>query len=215
MNANDANPCMRKRLANAPTRIFASLACHLRYWHYHHFIHSIVIEYYFYAYYNGIKVKNFKKVELLRYKKQTMKMKISKGFTIIELLVVVAIIAVLTGIVLVNVTSYINKGKDSAVQGNLSSLLTNQAVYYDTNGSYTGGCASAAVVAALAAADRAFDGNGTAGEVTDCAETAALFAACGQLKVSDAYFCVDSTGTKKNVATRTACVAAWDLTACP
>ena len=38
----------------------------------------------------------------------------SKGFTIIELLVVVAIIAVLTGIVLVNVTSYITKGRDAA-----------------------------------------------------------------------------------------------------
>ena len=60
----------------------------------------------------------------------------SKGFTIIELLVVVAIIAVLTGIVLVNVTSYINKGKDAAIKGNLSTVLTNSAVYYDASGSY-------------------------------------------------------------------------------
>src|SRR3989344_7338737 len=81
------------------------------------------------------------------------------GFTIIELLVVVAIIAVLTGIVLVNVTSYINKGKDAAVQGNLSTVLTNAAVFYDTNGSYTGNCGSPNVAAALAAADKAFDGN--------------------------------------------------------
>src|ERR1035437_2671286 len=53
-----------------------------------------------------------------------------KGFTIIELIVVIAIIAVLAGIVLVNVTSYINKGKDAAAQGNLASMLTNSAVWF-------------------------------------------------------------------------------------
>ena len=142
-------------------------------------------------------------------------MKTSKGFTIIELLVVVAIIAVLTGIVLVNVTSYINKGKDASVQGNLSTVLTNASVFYDTNGSYTGNCASANVAAALAAADKAFDGNATANEVTDCNETASAWAACGQLKVTDSYFCVDSTGTKKTNATRTTCVTAWTQTVCP
>ncbi|MCX6721887.1 MAG: prepilin-type N-terminal cleavage/methylation domain-containing protein, partial [Candidatus Staskawiczbacteria bacterium] len=48
-----------------------------------------------------------------------------KGFTIIELIVVIAIIAVLAGIVLVNVTSYINKSRNAAVKGNLSTMLTN------------------------------------------------------------------------------------------
>src|SRR5258708_1998842 len=62
----------------------------------------------------------------------------SKGFTIIELLVVVAIIAVLTGIVLVNVTAYITKGKDAAAQGNLSTLLVNAPVLYDGFSSYNG-----------------------------------------------------------------------------
>ena len=141
----------------------------------------------------------------------------SKGFTIIELLVVIAIIAVLAAIVLVNVTSYINKGKDAAVQGNLASVLTNEAVYYDGAGagSYVGGCASAAVAAALAAADRAYDGNSTPNEVTDCNEAAGAFAACGQLKVTDSYFCVDSTGTKKVIATRATCVTAFAATVCP
>ena len=59
-----------------------------------------------------------------------------KGFTIIELLVVVAIIAVLAAIVLVNVTAYINQGKNAAIKGNLATVLTNGAVFYDTNGNY-------------------------------------------------------------------------------
>ena len=65
-----------------------------------------------------------------------------KGFTIIELLVVIAIIAVLAAVVLVNVTQYISKGKDAAAKGNLSSLMTSGAVYYEDsalgNGDYDG-----------------------------------------------------------------------------
>jgi len=139
----------------------------------------------------------------------------SKGFTIIELLVVVAIIAALTGIVLANVTSYINRGKDSGVQGSLSSLATNSAVYIEQNGNFTNYCSNANATIPLAAADKAFDGNSTANEVTKCNSIAGAWAACGQLKVSDAYFCVDSTGIKKNVATRTGCVSTWANTSCP
>lgn len=139
----------------------------------------------------------------------------SKGFTIIELLVVIAIIAVLAAIVLVNVTQYINKGKDAAIQGNLASVMTNAAVYFDTNGNYTGLCADATVAAALAAADTAYDGNTTPNQVTDCNGGTSAWAACGQLKVSDSYFCVDSTGAKKAIATRDTCVTAWAATVCP
>ena len=67
----------------------------------------------------------------------------SKGFTIIELLVVIAIIAVLAAIVLVNVTAYINRGRNAAIKGNLSTVLINGAQYYDANGSYSGFCGTA------------------------------------------------------------------------
>jgi len=45
-----------------------------------------------------------------------------EGFTIIELIVVIAIIAVLAAIVLVNVTQYINKSKDAAIKGEMDQL---------------------------------------------------------------------------------------------
>ena len=141
--------------------------------------------------------------------------KIQVGFTTIELLVVVAIIAVLSGIVLTNITQYLNKGKDSSIQGSLSSLSTNAAVYFDTVGNYTIFCDNATAAVPLAAADKAFDGNDTANEVTDCNGALSAWAACGQLKISDSYFCVDSTGTKKIIDTRDDCVTAWALTACP
>lgn len=130
----------------------------------------------------------------------------SKGFTIIELLVVVAIIAVLTGIVLVNVTSYINKGKDAAIKGNLSTILTNGAVFYDANANYTGFCGNSYVTVpqgAITAAGGAFTCTVNATNTAWCA--------CSTLKVTAGNtFCVDSTGAKKETATAcaTECPAA-------
>ncbi len=120
----------------------------------------------------------------------------SKGFTIIELLVVVAIIAVLTGIVLVNVTSYINKGKDAAIKGNLSSILINTATYYDTNGNYTAFCGTPSYMVPEAAILSA--NGGVAGINTKCVGTATTTCACATLKVTAGnVYCVDSTGYKK------------------
>jgi len=83
----------------------------------------------------------------------------SKGFTIIELIVVIAIIAVLATIVLVNVTQYINKGRDAAVVGNLNSMATNAAVYFDdpdnvqTGTAFLGSANAVAAIAAIAESD--------------------------------------------------------------
>src|SRR3989344_1848961 len=114
----------------------------------------------------------------------------SKGFTIIELLVVVAIIAVLTGIVLVNVTSYINKGKDAAIKGNLSTIMTNGTVFFDANADYTGFCDTVGVTTPGAAI-------GNSGGAFECTVSAAndAWCACSTLKVTSGNsFCVDSTG---------------------
>jgi len=122
----------------------------------------------------------------------------SKGFTIIELIVVIAIIAVLAAIVLVNVTQYINKGKDASIKGNLSSMMTIAASYYDDNTSnYIGldnaakGGSSATFVAGVTAVN---DANGTANDVSKnitsskyCVQSALL---------TGGNWCVDSTGYK-------------------
>ena len=138
-----------------------------------------------------------------------MSFKSSKGFTIIELLVVVAIIAVLAAIVLVNVTGYINQGKNAAVKGNLATVLTNAAVWYDGVGlgSYTGFCASTNFTTPSAAIS-------AAGETAICDELAAgtRWCACSSLKTTgtegaDATFCVDSTGYKKVSDTTVGCAA--------
>ena len=138
----------------------------------------------------------------------------SKGFTIIELLVVVAIIAVLAAIVLVNVTGYINQGKNAAIKGNLATVLTNGAVFFDGAGAgtYTGFCGTANYTGPAAAIT-------AIGNASICTVNAAntAWCACSTLKVTSAEpagstFCVDSTGAKKvtTTACATECPAAGD-----
>ncbi len=120
----------------------------------------------------------------------------SKGFTIIELLVVVAIIAVLAAIVLVNVTQYIAKGKDAAIKGNLGSIRTNAAVLYDstTPSSYatfiTGGT--------CAAGTGGFTGPRsaivTAGGTVSCPDATATAWCVRSTLNGGGSWCVDSTG---------------------
>ncbi|MDP2741313.1 MAG: prepilin-type N-terminal cleavage/methylation domain-containing protein [bacterium] len=136
----------------------------------------------------------------------------SKGFTIIELIVVIAIIAVLAAIVMVNVTSYIAKGKDVSIKGNLSTALTNAAVYYDTITNYTSVCTDA-VYGFKTALDAAGSVAGAA--MIDCNASSTQWAACAQLLTEDKYFCVDYTGAKKSIATKTTCVATATFTVCP
>ena len=65
----------------------------------------------------------------------------SKGFTLIELIITIAITAVLAGIVLFGVSQYIDKGKDSNISGSLVVLIPAGETYYTVNGnSYSGFC---------------------------------------------------------------------------
>jgi prepilin-type N-terminal cleavage/methylation domain-containing protein len=116
-----------------------------------------------------------------------------KGFTIIELIVVIAIIAVLAAIVLVNVTQYINKGRDAAIRGNLTTLLTNSAVYFESGSTYAG-FKTDATTGCEGPIDDAIIG---ATSTLTCEAGTAKFCACAELKtISGKTFCVDSTGAK-------------------
>ncbi|MCX6718698.1 MAG: prepilin-type N-terminal cleavage/methylation domain-containing protein [Candidatus Staskawiczbacteria bacterium] len=144
----------------------------------------------------------------------------SKGFTIIELIVVIAIIAVLAAIVLVNVTQYINKGKDAAARGNLASMMTRGTVYIDTpanNGKYNTFCTAttggASINTALTAAGYTMTCACDSGATNTCTDPSTKWCASVVLK-NDATksFCVDSSGKKVEAATASATCATG---ACP
>jgi prepilin-type N-terminal cleavage/methylation domain-containing protein len=69
-------------------------------------------------------------------------MKNQKAFTIIELIIVIAIIAVLAGIILANVTQYNSKGKDAAIKGQISQIRTAATDFFYANSTYSGMCGS-------------------------------------------------------------------------
>ena len=118
-----------------------------------------------------------------------------KGFTIIELIVVIAIIAVLAAIVLVNVTQYIAKGKNTAIQGDMATILTNAAVFYDGHSSvYTGFDADSTYTNPLAGVT----GNG--GTLTPDVQ-ASTFCVVSTMNITNTEptgtkYCVDTTGNK-------------------
>lgn len=68
-------------------------------------------------------------------------MRFQKGFTIIELIVVVATIAVLASIVLTNVQGYMAKARDAKRVADINIIIKALEMYYSDHGSYpsTGG----------------------------------------------------------------------------
>ena len=133
-------------------------------------------------------------------------MQTNKGFTIIELIVVIAIIAVLATIVLVNVTGYIAKGKNAAIQGNLATLLTNSAVYFDQNPSKYGSdfiadnSVGAGTTGPVYLAIKSANG-GTADLTPQGSTSAQTWCASSTLQSGAGVYCVDSTGYKGIPAT--------------
>lgn len=66
-----------------------------------------------------------------------VKNKKSAGFTIIELLMSIAIVGILASIILVAVNSSRTKGKESSIVSNISNIRAEAALYFtDYNGSY-------------------------------------------------------------------------------
>lgn len=140
-------------------------------------------------------------------KQKGITLSLSKGFTIIELIVVIAIIAVLAAIVLINLVSYINKGRDASARADLSSALTSSALYYSDaskgNGTYNGFTDDPSYQSIYDALIGA--GFGSADifsfcDVTDCTDPSTNWCMSVKLKapsVANASFCVDSTGVKK------------------
>ena len=65
-----------------------------------------------------------------------------KAFTLIELLIVIAIIGILAGIVLVSLTGALKKGKDSRIQADMQQVRNIAGMIMSDTGSYDGLCNS-------------------------------------------------------------------------
>jgi prepilin-type N-terminal cleavage/methylation domain-containing protein len=142
----------------------------------------------------------------------------SKGFTLIELLVVIAIIGILSAVVLASLNTARYKGNDAAIQSDLSTIRTQAEIFYGIGDTYTGVCADATIVKALAGASK---GNGgTAPTCNVLAVSGAAYAVSSKLSTARTagtpdYWCVDSTGSTSKSTTALAAGTTAALTVCP
>lgn len=70
-------------------------------------------------------------------------LKLSKGFTIIELVTVMAIIAILATVIIVNVMTNIQTAKETAIKADMRQLYTMAADYFASTGDSASFCTTA------------------------------------------------------------------------
>lgn len=126
------------------------------------------------------------------------------GFTIIELVVVIAIITVLAAIVLISVDTYIKKSMDAAIKADLDVLAKIGPNYFVDNQNYLNFCLNPDVIAIKNAIWKMSgvleDGEGWKCNVSTGVNLNNAWCACSILK-NNKYWCVDSTGYKKETVT--------------
>jgi len=117
-----------------------------------------------------------------------LKNKNSFGFTIIELIVVIAIIAVLAGIVLVSVTRYMANSKDAAIKGNFKTIQTTATLVFLKDSSYGNLSADPTYINAGAAISK------VGGQVVQYSSGNEYCASSHLITNVTKYWCTDSTG---------------------
>ncbi len=141
-----------------------------------------------------------------------------RGFTLVEILVVIAIIGILSSVVLGSLNSAREKGADGAVKSNLASVKNAAAIYYDDQaGSYLGLCSTdQKVIDAMASSETVVAPTPTVGGLGDgeCVDSSAEWAAWVNLKLSStSAWCVDSAGKSGEIVVQDS--TAVDLLVCP
>lgn len=130
------------------------------------------------------------------------KKKFKNGFTVIELVVVIAIIAVLATIVSANVINYIDKSKNAAIKSNMTNLFTSGVDYYVNNGNYNGFCQNSGTNVYLTEINRLANPDVVTCRCESGSNCSNAEAWCtvvklkGSLSSAGNYFCLDSTGNK-------------------
>jgi prepilin-type N-terminal cleavage/methylation domain-containing protein len=138
----------------------------------------------------------------------------SKGFTMIELLVVIGIIGILAVIIMTSVSGSKNKSNDAKVKQQMANLKRTAEIYGSINngnyGSATGNCTTATGLFVDTVSDVSrfvTVANYPSGTTLACYSSSTAWAASALLS-SGQYWCVDSDGKVKQQAsavTTTAC----------
>ncbi len=141
-----------------------------------------------------------------------------KGFTLVELIVIIGITVILSAVILFSVSAYINKGKDANVVGNMVVLIpAGEDFYVNNSNSYLGFCDSGAVMNSFEQMSKHLAlgscANSPGHPGLCCFESQDRWASCVQeFSNQERAYCVDSTGVKREICT-SSCTESLDQ--CP
>ena len=117
----------------------------------------------------------------------------ARGFTLLEVMIVVAIVAILAAIALPNYSDYVKRGKIIEATSGLSDMRTRYEQWYLDNRTYAGGCAAFGGI--VAATVRAF--------TITCAEGASTYTATATGNAGEAMTGFAYTINEGNIKTST------------
>ena len=132
-------------------------------------------------------------------------MKPQNGFTLIEVMIVVAIVAILAAIALPAYNDYITRGKITEATSTLADMRVKLEQYFQDNRTYVGACA-AGTTAPLPAGLKYF--TVTCPTLTATAFTVTATGVVGQ-GMGGFVYTVDQTNTKATTITAPAATAGW------
>jgi len=122
-----------------------------------------------------------------------------KAFTLIELLIVIAIIGILAGIVLVSLTGALKKGKDSRIQADLQQVRNVAGMMLSDKGNYDDLC-NTSTNQLNTSGDYGTQLNTIQSDITaqgsgiHCYASSTEYCVSAALVSNNNYYCIDSNG---------------------